>query len=158
MISDDQAIVLEFLASPATHGHSAVERIDTHASVVFLAGTRAYKVKRAVAFDYLDFSTLDRRKRFCEAEVRLNRRTAPTLYRRVVPITRTSNGALALDGSGAVVEWLVEMNRFDQEQLFDRLAARGRLDLALMAPLASAVAAFHRDAERRRDHGGSAGM
>src|SRR5262245_55024883 len=102
MVSNDQAIVLDFLASPATHGSSTVERIETHASVVFLAGPRAYKVKRAVAFDYLDFSTLDRRKRFCEAEVQLNRRTAPTLYRGVVPVTRKSNGSLALDGSGVV--------------------------------------------------------
>ena len=158
MISNDQAAVLEFLALPATPGGSTVERIDTHASVVFLAGARAYKVKRAVSFDYLDFSSLDRRKRFCEAEVRLNRRTAPTLYRGVVPVTRESSGSLALDGPGAVVEWLVEMNRFDQEQLFDRLAGQDRLDLGLMAPLASAVAAFHRDAEHRSDHGGRAGM
>jgi aminoglycoside phosphotransferase family enzyme/predicted kinase len=158
MISNDQAAVLEFLASPAAHGGSSVERIDTHASVVFLAGARAYKVKRAVSFDYLDFSSLDRRQRFCEAEVRLNRRTAPTLYRGVVPVTRKSSGSLALGGPGVVVEWVVEMNRFDQEQLFDRLAGRDRLDLDLMAPLASAVAAFHRDAERRSDHGGRAGM
>ena len=158
MISNDQAAVLEFLASPAAHGGSTVERIDTHASVVFLTGARAYKVKRAVSFDYLDFSSLDRRKRFCEAEVRLNRRTAPTLYRGVVPVTRKPNGSLALDGAGVVVEWVVDMNRFDQEQLLDRLAGQDRLDLGLMAPLASAVAAFHRDAERRSDHGGRAGM
>ena len=87
MITQDQAPVIDFLAAPSTHG-TTVERIDTHASVVFLAGARAYKLKRAVRFDYLDFSTSERRRSLCEAEVRLNRRTAPTLYRGVVAVTR----------------------------------------------------------------------
>jgi aminoglycoside phosphotransferase family enzyme/predicted kinase len=136
----------------------AVERIDTHTAIVFLAGSRALKVKRAVRFDYLDFSTPERRRTCCEAEVRLNRRTAPGLYRGVVAITREPDGSLALGGSGSPVDWVVEMERFPQEALFDRLAAAGRLDLELMRPLASEIARFHRAAEPRADHGGSAGM
>ena len=92
--TEDQTAVIDFLASPATHGGVAVERIDTHTSVVFLAGPRAYKLKRAVRFDYLDFSTIDRRRDMCEAEVRLNLRTAPTLYRRAVAVTCAAGGSV----------------------------------------------------------------
>jgi uncharacterized protein len=158
MMTEDQSEVLAFLASPSTHDGEAVERIETHASIVFLAGPRAFKLKRAVCYDYLDFSTQARRRAMCEAEVRINRRTAPELYRGVVPVTREADGSLALGGGGTPVEWLIEMRRFDQEALLDRLAARGALDLALMRPLASAIAAFHREAAPRHDHGGAAGM
>jgi aminoglycoside phosphotransferase family enzyme/predicted kinase len=158
MITEDQTEVVTFLTSPSTYGGSPVERIETHASIVFLAGTRTWKLKRAVWYDYLDFSTVDRRKAMCEAELRINRRTAPDLYRDVVAVTRQSDGSLALGGSGTPVDWLVEMVRFDQGGLFDRLAARGALDLALMRPLAAAIARFHERAERRSDHGGAPGM
>jgi aminoglycoside phosphotransferase family enzyme len=158
MITEDQTAVVDFLASPATHGGGSVERIETHASIVFLAGARAYKLKRAVVFDYLDFSTSERRRALCEAEVRLNRRTAPTLYRGVVAITRQDDGSYALGGPGTPVDWLVDMNRFPQDALFDRLASADRLDLALMSPLAAAIAKFHVSAERRADHGGRSGM
>ena len=158
MITEDQSDVVGFLASPATHGGAPVERMETHSAIVFLTGHRAYKLKRAVKFDYLDFSTAERRQAMCEAEVRLNRRTAPTLYRRVVPVTRERDGALALGGSGAPVDWVVEMHRFPQEALFDRLATSRRLDLELMPPLAAAIAGFHAAAERRPDHGGRPGM
>ena len=136
MIAEDQSAVIDFLAAPSTHAGTAVERIDTHASIVFLAGARAYKLKRAVRFDYLDFSTAERRRALCEAEVRLNRRTAPTLYRGVVAVTRQDDGSYALGGHGRPVDWLVEMNRFPQEALFDRLASGGALGIELMSPLA----------------------
>ncbi len=158
MVTEDQTEVIEFLAAPSTHGTPAVERIDTHSSVVFLAGDRAYKLKRAVRFDYLDFSTAERRRAMSGAEVRLNRRTAPGIYRGVLPITREPGGRLALGGSGAPVDWVVAMNRFPQEALFDRLAAAGRLDLELMPLLGTAIADFHRIAEPRTDHGGTSGM
>jgi aminoglycoside phosphotransferase family enzyme/predicted kinase len=158
MVTEDQTAIVDFLSRPSTYGGAAVERIDTHASVVFLAGSRAYKLKRAVLFDYLDFSTSDRRRACCEAEVRLNRRTAPTLYRRVVAVTRELDGSLALGGNGTPVDWVVEMRRFSQEALFDRLAEAGRLDFELMSPLGAAIARFHLAAEHRADHGGSAGM
>jgi len=158
VMAEDQDEVVRFLASPFAHAGAAVERIETHGSMLFLAGTHAWKLKRAVRYDYMDFSTLDRRKAMCEAEVRINRRTAPAIYKGVVPVTREPDGTLALDGAGRPIEWLVEMVRFDQDNLFDRLAARHALDLALMRPLASAIAAFHRDAERRRDHGGANGI
>src|SRR3546814_16705746 len=88
----DQSAVLRLLADPRTYGGrvDAVDRIDTHGAIVFLAGDRAYKVKRAVAFPYLDFSTLEKRQQFCLRELEINRRTAPDLYLAVVPVQRHS--------------------------------------------------------------------
>ena len=157
MITEDQTGVIELLASPAAHGGQSVERLETHASIVFLAGSLAYKLKRAVRFDYLDFSTAERRRELCEAELRLNQRTAPMLYRRVVAVTK-DDGSYALDGRGTPVDWVLEMNRFPQEALFDRLASRGELPLESMPPLGAAIATFHGAAEPRGDHGGRAGM
>jgi aminoglycoside phosphotransferase family enzyme len=85
-----------------------------------------------VRYDYLDSSTIDRRKALCEAEVALNRRTAPSVYRGLVAVPRERDGVLALQGTGTPVDSVVEMNRFDQDALFDRLAAGGRLDIGLM--------------------------
>jgi len=158
MVTQDQTDVVEFLAAPFTHGTATVERIDTHSAVVFLAGEHAYKLKRAVRFDYLDFSTAERGRAMCDAEVRLNRRSAPHIYRGVVPTTREPGGALALGGSGPPIDWVVEMNRFAQDALFDSLAAAGRLDLELKPPLAAAISEFHAVAEPRTDHGGKPGM
>ncbi len=131
MVIDDQREVLTVLSRPATYGPScqAVERIDTHSAAVFLTGDRAFKLKRAVRYDYLDFSTVERRRQCCEAELALNARTAPSIYRRVVPLTRDGHGSLVLDGPGLPVEWLLEMRRFDGDALCDRLAERGALSL-----------------------------
>lgn len=157
-MNTDQRDVVAFLASPSTHGGVPVERVETHASIVFLAGSRAWKLKRAVRYDYLDFSTPERRRAMCDAEFAINRRAAPTLYLGVVPVTLGTGGKLALGGSGEPVDWVLEMARFDQAGLFDRLAERQALDLALMPRLASAIADFHRDAAPRVDHGGKAGL
>lgn len=160
MIAEDQSETIAFLASPAAYGAGvdAVERIDTHISVVFLAGTRAYKLKRAVRYDYVDFSSLELRRTACEAEIRINRRTAPDLYVGVVAVTRAADGRLALGGDGPVVDWLVEMVRFDQDGLFDRLAGRGALTAALMQAVADEALALHAAAAPRRDKGGREGM
>jgi aminoglycoside phosphotransferase family enzyme/predicted kinase len=155
---DSQADIIAWLASPATHGGAAVERVETHISIVFLAGAEAYKLKRAVAFDYLDFSTPSRRRHYCEEEVRVNRRTAPAIYKGVLPITRSESGALAFDGPGEPVDWVVHMARFDQSQLLDRLAASNALPLSMIDQLGRSIAAFHRRAGVRRDRGGARGM
>src|SRR5215470_12980350 len=142
-----QDAVFELLGNPETYGAAAaakpVTRYQTHAAFVFLAGNRAYKVKRAVRYPFLDFSSLDKRKAACEAELNINRKFAPQLYHRIVPITRQSNGALALDGDGEPVEWAIEMVRFDEDKTLDRLAERSELDDRLIAKLAIAVAAMH---------------
>jgi aminoglycoside phosphotransferase family enzyme/predicted kinase len=154
-VAEDQGEVLAFLADPATHGGAAVERVDTHGAAVFLAGDRAWKLKRAVRFPYMDFGGRDRRRDFCRREVELNRRTAPSLYLGAVPVTRRADGRLALDGQGEPVDWVVAMRRFDGRMLFDRMAAEGRLDRALAEDAARAAAAFHAAAEPRPGEGGA---
>src|SRR3974390_616340 len=119
---ESQEPVFALLSDPATHAGAKVKRIDTHAASVFLAGERAYKVKRAVLFPFLDFSTLEKRKAACETEIEVNRPFAPDIYRRVVAITRSPNGSLAFDGGGTVIEWAVEMRRFDESATLDHLA------------------------------------
>jgi uncharacterized protein len=139
-----QQPVIDFLGDPASHGGTPVKRIDTHAASVFLAGDRAIKIKRAVRFPFLDFSTLERRKSACESEIAVNRALAPAIYRGVVAITRGSDGRLAIGGRGKPVEWAVEMRRFDENQTLDNLAEAGRIDDALADALGRAVAAAHR--------------
>lgn len=160
MVTEDQSEVIAFLLRPETYGSETtrVEHLETHSAMVFLAGDRALKLKRAVRYDYLDFSTAERRRRWCEAEVALNRRMAPAIYRGTAVVTRESSGRLALDGPGAPVEWLVDMTRFDGQGLADRLAESGTLPLTAMAPLAASVAALHAGAAPRLDAGGAAGM
>lgn len=156
MIVDDQADAIAFLSDPAHYPSvTSVERIDTHTASIFLAGDRAYKLKRAVRYDYLDYSTLDRRAAACKAEVNLNRRTAPRLYLGAVPLTRTSDRQIEIGGGGPPVDWLVMMERFPQEQMLDRRAESHQLSIDTVVQLADRVAAFHGAAQVRRDLGGS---
>ncbi len=140
--SEEQDQVFRFLADPATHGGAAVKRINTHAASVFLAGPDAYKVKRAVRFPFLDFSTLEKRKAALESEITANRPFASELYLEVLPIVRR-DGKLTLGGQGSAVEWALKMRRFDETQTLDFLADAGRIDKALIEELARAVAAAH---------------
>ena len=136
-----QERVFAFLTDSVAHPH--VDRIDTHAASVFLEGDRALKIKRAVRFPYLDYSTLEKRKAACDAEMTINRQFAPQIYRRVVPITQDDDGALSIDGNGAPVEFAIEMTRFDERQTIDHLAKSGELDRALVDAIADAIAASH---------------
>src|SRR5438552_9608717 len=113
---DDQQAVIDFLSEPSAYG-PATERVDiieTHVSMVFLAGDRAYKLKRAVKYPYLDFSTPELRHRACATELTLNRRTAPALYLEVRSLNRTPAGDIAWEGSGKAIDWVVVMRRFEQ--------------------------------------------
>lgn len=155
-----QEQVIAFLSAPRAYGVGCdrVDRIETHISVVFLANDRAFKLKRAVRFPYVDYSTLDRRRLFCDREVSLNRRTAPTLYRGVIPVTRSDEGSLVLGGGGVPVEWLVEMSRFEQSSLLDDVARRGALDVTLADAIGRVAADLHTIAAPRPDHGGAASL
>jgi hypothetical protein len=156
-MSDDTADeIIAFLTEQAFS--PPVERVDTHAAIVFLEGDRAWKMKRAVAFSFLDFSTLERREQALRDELRLNLRTAPMLYRKVRPVTREADGSLALDGTGTPVEWLLEMRRFPGDALYSQLAERGELTRRRIDELAETIADFHAGAERRREEGGWSGM
>jgi aminoglycoside phosphotransferase family enzyme/predicted kinase len=140
--SDAQGPVLEFL------GGECGTRIDTHASIVFLGKDRVLKIKRAVRLPFLDYSTLEKRKRACEEELRVNAVNAPELYRRVVPITRGNDGVLEIGGPGAPIEWAVEMARFDEEQTLDRIADTKIIEPELAASLADAILRSHDKAPR----------
>ena len=144
MTDEAQQPVIDFLGDAASHGGTPVKRIDTHAASVFLAGDRVLKIKRAVRFPFLDFSTLGKRRAACEAEIKVNRAFAPAIYRGIVPITRDPAGRLAIAGKGETVEWAVEMRRFDESQTFDRLADSGHIDEALADRLGRTIAAAHR--------------
>ena len=159
-MADDQRAVIAFLRDPSSYG-PGVERVDiveTHISIVFLAGERAYKLKRAVKLPYLDFSTEALRREACAAELALNRRTAPELYLELRPIGRDEHGAIGFGGEGPAVDWVVVMRRFDQAQLFDALAVSGGLEPRLMTALADHIARFHAAAEPPSEPGGATAL
>ena len=141
--TDDQQPVIAFLSNPQTHGGQPVRRIDTHAAMVFLAGPRALKIKRAVRFPFLDYSTLAKRKNACEREIEINRRFAPQIYRGCTAITRRAGGGLDIAGPGDVVEWAVDMVRFDENLTLDRLAQADSIDRRLAEELADAISQAH---------------
>ena len=142
-VVEDQTEVVEFLTARL----ASARRIDTHGAVVFLSGDRAYKLKRAVKFPYMDFSTVERRASMCAAEIEINHRVAPEIYLGVAPIRRALGGKLALGEPGEAakdaVDWLVVMRRFDEDGLLDRMADRGALTPAIMAALGARIARFH---------------
>ena len=159
MIVDDQSDVIDFLSTPAAHGSTAaVRRIETHGAVVFLSGESAIKLKRAVRFDYMDYSTVAQRRAACEAEIRVNRRTAPSIYRCARAVVRRPDGQVAWDGPGKVLDWVVCMARFDENLVLDELARRHELAAELVDGLADAVARFHNHAEPTPAYGGRAGI
>ena len=123
--------------------------VETHISWVLLTGPYAYKIKKAVDLGFLDFSTLELRRYYCEEELRLNRRLAPELYRAVVPITGTAQRP-RLGGAGAPIEYAVKMVQFDPAAQFDRLLAAGRLTPELLARFAAGLARFHAAIARAR--------
>lgn len=141
-IVEDQSETVAFLEAEL----KPERKIDTHGAIVFLCRERAYKLKRAVKFPYMDFSTEARRAAMCAAEIDVNRRSAPEIYLGIAPVMRR-DGRLALgevgETSGHAVDWLVVMRRFDEEGLLDRMAARGALTPELMAALGARVAQFH---------------
>ena len=143
-VVEDQSAVIAFLEARL----APQKRIDTHGAVVFLAGERAYKLKRAVKFPYMDFSTPARRAAMCAAEIEINHKLAPEIYLGTAAVTRGADGGLALSDVGDAaaanaVDWLVVMRRFDEEGMFDRLAGRGALTPDMMAALGARVAAYH---------------
>ncbi|MBO6520374.1 MAG: AAA family ATPase [Rhodospirillales bacterium] len=158
MANNDQRDIIDFLTAALTIGGEPPKIITTHISVIFLSGDRALKLKRAVKFPFLDFRSLEARREACLKEIEINRRTAPSIYKGVLPITR-EGASFAIDGDGEIVDWLVDMRRFDDSLLFDRLAS---LDKGLRRPiiedLADSIALFHANAETRPEKGGAAGI
>ena len=154
--SHDQGEIIQFLKRAETYGLSGpVAVLETHLSIVFLVSDRAFKLKRAIRLPYADFSTPDARLAFCLKEVKLNSQTAPELYLGVRRVTRAPDGTLCLDGSSETIDAVVEMKRFPQEKLFDRMAEQRQLASSLMAATARTVARFHRGLSAVHNGGGA---
>ncbi len=136
------------LSDPAAYPGPAgdVEVRQTHISAVFLAGRHVYKVKKPVEFGFLDFSTLAQRRRYCEEEVRLNRRLAPEVYLGVVPVTHDGRG-VRVEGDGEVVEWAVKMRRLPDEATLQSRLQRKEVGVQVVEALARKLASFHAQAE-----------
>jgi aminoglycoside phosphotransferase family enzyme/predicted kinase len=136
-----------------------VEEITTHGARVYLIGDRAFKIKRPIAFAYMDFSTLEKRHHAIDAELRLNTRIAPALYRAVHALRLDPHGKLRFDDQGEIVDWVLEMARFPSDAVLDRVAARGELTRAQAIGAAEALAHFHKtQAEQTPQGGGQAGI
>lgn len=155
-MSHDQDETIEFLKHAGNYGlDGPVEMLETHISIVFLVSDRAFKLKRAVMLPYADFSTPAARLSFCLKEVKLNSQTAPELYLGVRRITRAEGGRLCFDGSKETIDAIVEMKRFPQEHLFDRMAEAGQLTPALLDATARMIAGFHQNVAPVHAGGGS---
>ena len=141
--------LVQKLRSPGAYAHPAdrIEVRETHISYVLLAGDFAYKIKKPVDLGFLDFRSLEARRRFCDEEMRLNRRTAPGLYLGVVAITGT-DAAPKVAGAGTPIEYAVRMLRFPDDALLESRAAAGKLASEDIVALARTVARFHATASR----------
>jgi aminoglycoside phosphotransferase family enzyme len=139
------------LLTPAAYPHEVqgIQVVETHISWVILTGAFAYKVKKPVSLGFLDFSTLEDRLRYCEEELRVNRRTAADLYLAVVPIGRGPNGARV--GLEPAVEYAVQMRQFPHAARLDRCLQKGGLDATGMQSLAATIARFHGGLRARED-------
>jgi aminoglycoside phosphotransferase family enzyme/predicted kinase len=146
MTTHDQ--IVRFLSNGAAFGLTAneVSVVETHGALVFLTPHEAWKIKKPVKFDYMDFSTLGKREAACRREIEINLPHAPQIYLGLVPVTREPGGALALDGKGEPVEWAVYMHRFPDDALFTHVARDGRLTDQVMDRLCEVILSAHRAA------------
>ena len=149
MTQIDISTLIKQMQQSEFYPHSTVEPIElvqTHISYVFLTGDYAYKLKKAVNFGFLDFSTLDRRRHFLTEEIRMNCAIAPELYLEVLPITQAGDKYI-LGGEGEAIEYVLKMRQFPQENLFINLFTAGKLGIEQMEELGKIVAQFHSQAE-----------
>lgn len=147
-----RAAIASELLDPACYPHppARVETLETHISHLFFAGERVYKVKKPVDLGFLDFTTLERRRFFCDEEVRLNQPLAARIYLGVLPVTRDAHGRIRVGGArepsepaGEPIEYAIEMVRLPAERMLDRLLDEGVIDNAELGALASRLAQFH---------------
>ncbi len=158
MQNQDQSLQIAFMRDPShwPDGTTRVEHVETHISHVFLGRSLAYKMKKAVRLPYLDFSTLERRRRFCRRELEINARFSPRLYLGLDAITRENDGNLSLSGQGEPIEWLVRMRRFDTTNILANYVRAHGMDVSLTRALASTVVKSHRIAQPRTVPSGAA--
>jgi aminoglycoside phosphotransferase family enzyme/predicted kinase len=154
--------IIEELSRPEAYPEPvpSVQVIQTHISIIFLAGPLVYKVKKPVDFGFLDFTTLEKRHHFCNEELTLNRRLSPDLYIDVIPVTEV-DGLLRFGGTGTPVEYAVLMKRLDEDRLLSSLLDRGEATGEMVERIAERIADFHRSAqtsEEITEVGGSAAV
>ncbi len=137
--------IVEMLSQPAAYPErvAGVSVVETHISWVFLTDRHAFKLKKPVRFDFLDFSTAESRRVACEAEVELNRRLAADIYLGVVPITEDRRGRLSLGGHGKPVDWIVKMRRLPEDRALDRLISASKLTNNDIESLAARLTKFY---------------
>ena len=143
----DHSALVDSMKKPAFYPHPvrAVEFLQTHISSLFLTGDLAYKLKKPMDFGFLNFTTLELRREFCEKELELNRRLAPSVYLRVEPVT-LDDGVLKLSGSGPAVDWVVVMRQLDQELLGLRVLERGELTPEKIEAVVDLLVPFYQSA------------
>ena len=139
--------ILKSLLKPDAYPEAVtgVELVQTHVSYIFLTDRYAYKIKKPVDFGFLNFSTIDRRRFYCNEEVRLNRRLCPDIYEGVVELRETLSGA-AFHGSGSIIDYAVKMKRLPADRMLDKLVEAGSVTPASMRKVSSVIAEFHRTA------------
>jgi aminoglycoside phosphotransferase family enzyme len=144
---ENQKEIVEALMKRETYDEETdrIELCQTHISFIFLADKLVYKVKKAVDFGFLDFSTLEKRRFFCEKELELNRRLCPDMYLEVVPINRAET--IRIKGEGETVEYAVKMKRLPQDRIMTQLLDEGKVDEKLIDDIAKIIADFHAKAE-----------
>ncbi|MEC4894907.1 MAG: AAA family ATPase [Oscillatoria sp. PMC 1051.18] len=145
-MNTQQANLIQQMQQPEFYPHpveTPIKLFQTHVSYVLLAGDYAYKVKKAVNFGFLDYSSVAKRKHFCEEEIRLNQPNAPEIYLEVLSIAQTGD-KFVLDGDGEPVEYVLKMRQFPQDALMNEMFKQGKLTTELMADLGRVVAEFHR--------------
>lgn len=144
---ENQKEIVEALMKRETYDEKTdrIELCQTHISFIFLANKLVYKVKKAVDFGFLDFSTLEKRRFFCEKELILNRRLCPDMYLEVVPINRAET--IRIKGEGETVEYAVKMKRLPQDRIMTQLLDEGKVDEKLIDNIAKIIADFHAKAE-----------
>lgn len=147
----DLDTLLRAMQEPSAYPH-AVEQVtvvQTHVSCVFLTGSYVYKIKKPVTFPFLDYGTLERRREYCEEEVRLNRRLCPDVYLDVVPLT-WQEGRLHVDGSGCPIEWAVRMRQLRSDAMLPVRLQNGTANCSVIEALARRLADFHEHAARNQ--------
>ena len=142
-------MIVESLMRPGAYDEEVkgdIKLLQTHISWIFLTGEYAYKVKKPVDFGFLDFSTLEKRKRFCDLELELNKRLCPEIYLDVLPITE-ENGTLRINGPGKTVDFVLKMRQLPQDRLMNKLLGSGEIGKDVIDRIAKIMADFHSKAE-----------
>jgi len=143
----DQTQVVQAMLTPEAYPENPgkIELIQTHISFVFLTENSVYKIKKAVNFGFLDFSTLDKRQLFCKKELDLNRRLCPEIYLEVIPINKSS--IIKINGSGETIEYALKMKRLPQKRIMTLLIKEDKIDKKIIDEIAKIVVSFHSKAQ-----------